>query len=450
MNHLQMFAAVVLAGLATVVLVPAAYAATPLWKAGVAVVDITPAESIWMAGYASRTKPSEGVLQRLRAKAIALEDEAGGVSVIVTSDLLGFTASMSQEVAARVQKAHGLPRERLVLNASHTHSGPVTGQKGRPNYVLDENQSKVVERYTAKLIDQVVEVIGKALSDRQPAELAFEQGFAGFAVNRRRVGNRQYPGPVDHDVPVLSVRGADGKLMAVLFGYSCHATVLNQYEINGDWPGYAQEALEKAHPGTVAMFVNGCGADQNPLPRREVWLAQSYGEILAKAVDLVLEGKMRPITGPIRARYQTVDLLLQEPPSRAEFEKRAKGDDQSLRNHARLMLHYLDKDGKLWDRYPYPVQVWQFGGGLTFISLAGEVVADYSLRLKREHGWDDTWVSGYNNDVFAYIPSLRILQEGGYEGGGAMIGYGQPAPFRASVEETIVETVAEMVRATNE
>ena len=237
---------------------------------------------------------------------------------------------------------------------------------------------------------------------------------------------------------------------ALLSYARCHATVLNQYEINADWPGYAQEALEKAHPGTVAMFVNGCGADQNPLPRREVWLAQRYGEILAKAVDLVLEGKMRPIAGPIRARYQTVDLLLQEPPTRAEFEKRAKGDDQSLQNHARLMLHYLEKDGKLWDRYPYPVQVWQFGGDLTFISLAGEVVADYALRLKQEHGWDDTWVSGYNNDVFAYIPSLRILHEGGYEGGGAMIGYGQPAPFRASVEETIVETVAELAGSANE
>lgn len=447
MNRLRTFAAVLLAGLTTAVLTPAAPAATPRWRAGVAVVDITPTESIWMAGYGARTKPSEGILQRMRAKAISLEDESGNVSVIVTSDLLGFTASMSQAVAERVQKAHGLPRERLVLNASHTHSGPVTGQKGRPNYVLDATQSKVVERYTAKLIDQVVEVIGKALENREPADLAFEQGFAGFAVNRRRVGNRQYPGPVDHDVPVLSVRGADGKLIAVLFGYSCHATVLNQYEISGDWPGYAQEALEKTHTGTVAMFVNGCGADQNPLPRREVWLAQRYGEILAKAVDLVLEGKMRPIAGPIRARYQTVDLVLQEPPSRAEFEKRAKGDDQSLRNHARLMLHYLDKDGKLWDRYPYPVQVWQFGGDLTFISLAGEVVADYALRLKQEHGWDDTWVSGYNNDVFAYIPSLRILHEGGYEGGGAMIGYGQPAPFRASLEETIVEQVAELVRA---
>jgi hypothetical protein len=448
MNCFRTFGGVVLAGLTLAVFAPVGANAAPRWKAGVAAVDITPTESIWMAGYGARTKPSEGVLQRLRAKAIALEDEAGNVSVIVTSDLLGFTADMSQEVAERVRKAHGLPRERLILNASHTHSGPVTGQKGRPNYVLDQAQSKVVEGYTAKLIDQVVEVIGESLADRQPAELAFEQGFAGFAVNRRRVGNRQYPGPVDHDVPVLSVRGADGKLKAVLFGYSCHATVLNQYEINGDWPGYAQEALERTHARTVAMFVNGCGADQNPLPRREVWLAQRYGEILAKAVDLVLEAKMRPLAGPIRARYQTVDLLLQEPPSRAEFEKRAKGGDQSLRNHARLMLHDLDKDGKLRDRYPYPVQVWQFGQDLTFISLAGEVVADYSLRLKQEHGWDDTWVSGYNNDVFAYIPSLRILQEGGYEGGGAMIGYGQPAPFRASVEETIVEKVAELVRAT--
>jgi hypothetical protein len=112
------------------------------------------------------------------------------------------------------------------------------------------------------------------------------------------------------------------------------------------------------------------------------------------------------------------------------------------------MLSIYERDGKLPSRYPYPVQVWRLGSGLQWIILGGEVVVDYSLRLKKQYGWDDTWVAAYSNDVFAYIPSLRVLKEGGYEGGGAMIPYGQPSPFSESVEETIAVKVDELVRRT--
>ena len=112
------------------------------------------------------------------------------------------------------------------------------------------------------------------------------------------------------------------------------------------------------------------------------------------------------------------------------------------------MLDILERDGKLPDRYPYPVQVWQFGTGITWIILGGEVVVDYSLRFKKQYGWDNVWVAGYSNDVFAYIPSVRILKEGGYEGASAMLGYGQPGPFAEPIEEVIAGKVDELVRRT--
>ncbi len=420
--------------------------ASGAWRAGTARVNITPQEPIWLAGYGARTKPSEGVLQDIYAKALALQNDTDPPAVIVTSDLLGFTSQMAATVADGVAKKYGLPRERLVLNASHTHSAPVTGQLLRPAYPLDDLQVAVVRRYTDKLLDQVVDLIGASLRNLAPAQLAFDQGSAGFAVNRRRVTLRQLPGPVDHDVPVLSVRTADGKLAAVVFGYACHNTVLSDYVINGDYAGFAQEAIEKDHPGATALFVAGCGADANPLPRRSVDLARAYGKILAVSVEEVLGRKMKPVGGPLVPVFDRVDLPFQKPPSREEFQQRLQDSDSSRRRHARYMLDILERDGRLPDRYPYPVQVWQFGRDLTFLALAGEVVVDYALRFKNLYGWNNTWVAGYSNDVFAYIPSLRVLREGGYEGGGAMIGYGQPAPFGAAVEETIAEKVDEVVR----
>ena len=73
---------------------------------------------------------------------------------------------------------------------------------------------------------------------------------------------------------------------------------------------------------------------------------------------------------------------------------------------------------------------------------------DYSLRLRAQHGWNTTWVASYSNDVFAYIPSLRVLKEGGYEGASAMIGYGQPGPFAPAVEEVIVHKVGQLIERT--
>ncbi len=113
------------------------------------------------------------------------------------------------------------------------------------------------------------------------------------------------------------------------------------------------------------------------------------------------------------------------------------------------MLQKLDSaEGKIPETYPYPVEVWRLGDGPTWIFLGGEVVVDYALRLKRNLGGSRTWVSGYCNDVMAYIPSRRVLEEGGYEGGGAMVYYGQPAPWSEQVEEEIVAAVRDGVAAT--
>jgi neutral ceramidase len=307
----------------------------------------------------------------------------------------------------------------------------------------------------------VVATIGDAIADLKPAAVAFEQGLAGFGVNRRRVRLRHLPGPVDHDVPVLTVRDASGKLRALLFGYACHNTSLGNYEVNGDWAGFAQHELEERYPGATALFVQGCGADINPIPRYQgtdpalaplaLELPKIYGKVLSAAVAITVGGTMQPVSGPISARLRTVDLPFHNIPSRSELESRlADKSDANVyrRRHAELMLSALRQGDKLPDRYPYPVQVWRFGKDLSFVSLAGEVVVDYSLRLKAQHGWNNTWVAGYCNDVFAYIPSRRVLNEGGYEGADAMIVYGQPSAFGSAVEELIIEQVNDLMKET--
>jgi hypothetical protein len=435
------------------------------WKAGVAVQVITPEQSMWMAGYGHRNKPSEGKLTELYVKALALEDPNGEHLVLLTSDLVGIPRSLGESVAEEVWKrtripplelknspGPGLPRERLMLTVSHTHCGPVLRDSLHTMYDMPPEEAKKIGPYTEKVKGWMIDVIVRALKDLRPARLSFGKGTARFAVNRRKPTdkgfiNDAYPeGPVDHAVPVLRIDTPDGKLRAVVFGYACHNTTLSFYEWCGDYAGFAQQYIEDKHRGATALFWMGCGADANPLPRSKVELCKKYGRELADAVEDTLAGRLTPITGDSAAKYATIALPFDKLPSRAQWEAERRSKQFALRNRAEHYLRILDRGEKIDQEYRYyPVQVWRLGE-LTWVALGGEVVVDYSLRLQRELGRDrPLWVAGYANDVMAYIPSLRVLKEGGYEGDTSMIPYGMPSKWGPAIEEKIVAKVRELI-----
>jgi hypothetical protein len=428
---------------------------TASWQAGVAKVKITPEKYLWMSGYAARTKPAEGTLNDLWAKALVLEDPTGQRVVLVTMDLVGLHRDLSLAVRDELEKKYHLPREAVMLAVSHTHSGPVVGHNLGTMYRLDEAQRALVQDYAKALHAKLVAVVGEALNNLAPARLAWGAGHITFAVNRRNNKEADVPrlrelgllkGPVDHDVPVLSVRDRQGRLRAVVCGYACHATVLSGYDWSGDYPGFAQSALERAHAEAVALFWAGCGADQNPVPRRLASLAEEYGRELAEGVNSVLRGPMAPIHGKLAAAYTEIPLPFADLPSRDQLVKDSTAQNVYVALRARHLLSQIEKNGSLSGTYPYPVQAWQLGPDLTWVALGGEVVVDYSLRLKRQFGPGQIWVAGYTNDVMAYIPSLRVLKEGGYEGGGAMVYYGLPTVWGPKIEELIVAAVNQQVR----
>jgi len=317
-------------------------------------------------------------------------------------------------------------------------------------YFLDAAHRERVADYTARLREQVIDIADKALSSLKPAVLQWGQGEATFAVNRRNNAEAEVPdlhaagrlrGPVDHDVPVLAVKGTDGEPVAILFGYACHATVLDGYQWSGDYPGNAQIELEKRHPGAVAMFVAGCGADQNPVPRRKVELSETYGGQLAAAVDDVLRGPLQKIDGALATTYAEIALPFDTLPTRDELEKDLESTNKYIAHRAKLLLEKIEAGQPLAKTYPYPIQMWRFDDRVQVVWLGGEVVVDYSLRLKDELSPLKGWIVGYANDVMAYIPSRRVLQEGGYEGGDAMVYYGLPTRWASDVEKLIVDEV---------
>jgi len=421
------------------------------WQAGVASVDITPEHSVWMAGFAARTQPSQGTALPLHAKAVALKSANHPIAVVVTADLLGFTARITNTVAAAVHRKYGIRRADLLFNASHTHCGPVIDEQLAVAYDLSQSQWNDIRDYSSQLETKLVSLVGEALSRMAAARIAYGVDAADFAANRRV----KFPGgPVDQTVHVLRVDGPDGAPRAIVFGYACHNTTLPAtfVRFHGDYAGVAQAALEERHRGAIAMFVAGCGADANPSPRGTTELVQAHGESLASAVDRALD-QSSAITPSLRTAYDTADLPFADEATRERWHAQLDIDPIYLQRHAALMRSIAARDGRLPAAQTDPIQVWQLGPArgqtdhsVTLVALGGEVVVDYALRLSREYPGRHMWVAGYSNDVFAYVPSLRVLREGGYEGGDAMIYYGRPGPFAESVEEIIVGKVHRLLR----
>lgn len=412
------------------------------WLAGTASTIITPEESIWLAGYASRTHPADGTRHDLWVKAVALETAEGDEAVIVSCDLLGLTANMYDHIATRLQAEAGLGRSQILLNSSHTHCGPALEDALVDIYPYDDwtasDQRALIAAYTASVEDAFVNTVIQAMSHKVPSTVSYGKGSAGFAINRRTTG-----GPTDHDVAVLRVAADDGSHETILCNYACHATTLNDYYWCGDYPGYAQIALEGADSNRTAMFLQGCGADQNPDPRRQVVYAEQHGQSLATAVEGVLSGAMKPISPILSTGVRYVDLEYGDQPTEAELVSMSTQGGYTGRWAAR-MLDELRTNGPFPTHYPdYPVQAWHLGEDTLLISLGGEVVVDYSLTLKKMYG-EDTIICGYTNDVMAYIPSERIRLEGGYEAMAASV-YGLPAyNWAPGIEENILGAVIEM------
>jgi len=232
-------------------------------------------------------------------------------------------------------------------------------------------------------------------------------------------------GPNEYAVPVIKVLNSKGDIKAIAFGYACHPTVLNGYQFSGDYPGFTQIELEKAHPGATALFFQGAGADQNPLPRNTAPLARQYGKELAAAVERVLEEDMKKISSKLVTTYSELTLPLDNLPTEADLTKISKTSDVPYQKRwAERTLSELKAGSKMITSYPYPIQVWTIGNH-PLVSLGGELVVGYAINVKQMLG-PDTIVFGYSNDVMNYIPTSTILKEGGYEGDIAHVVYGLP------------------------
>jgi len=423
---------------------------------GVAQVDITPDGPIRLAGFGARVKTeSEGVAGKLNAKALAFGNDKQDPSILITVDLIGIPGHITKALAKSLSDKVGLNPNNLVISASHTHSGPEVGNllnilQYRGDHFADSllklEHMVNISRYIDGLLPKLEKVALEALKNRKPSKVAWGQGEVGFAYNRRTAG-----GPVDHSMPLMSVTDSDGKLSAVFVNYACHGVILGaaMNHIHGDWIGEAQRIIEENHPGTIALVAIGCGADSNPSKQgienlSNIEQASFRGKEIADEAKRLLNTKLQPINSIPRGNVKQIELPFSSVPTVSELIKQT--EDKTVKGYyARLALDRIARGEKIPENVSYPIQTWIFGKDLAMVFLPGEVVVDYSLRLKNELNADKLWINAYSNDVPSYIASKRVIKEGGYEAESSMYYYDKPSPYSDKIEDMIINSVHELI-----
>jgi len=429
---------------------PACSAAPPTVKVGVARVDVTPRTPVVLAGYGGRTTEHEGIDTPLWARAMVIGD-TDPVAIVVL-DNCGITDALRNQLATRLA-SRGIPKSHLVVAATHTHNAPsLEGYAaivwaGRTNELQDAH----VRQYTAYALDQMESAVMQAHASRIPMSLSWMRGRVTFGGNRRvlRQGNWagfgfQRSGPVDHSLPVLVARDLQGKVRGVWANYACHCTTVGaRNRVGGDWAGFANREIEAAFPQAVSLMTIGCGADVGPQPSGSLQVAEQHGQSIAQEVRRLLMDPGQPLTGPPQVTERRIALPLAKPQT-PEYWEQQLGSGGFQGALARAVVEKIKQTGAVPSTVDYPLAMWKFDDDLAVVFLAGEVVVDYAVRLNRELDWRRLWITAWANAMPGYIPSRRILEEGGYEADFSQIYYAQPSRYAPTVEDQLVREVVDM------
>ncbi len=419
-------------------------------------IDITPEYPVRLTGYGNRTNVYDSVEQKLWGKVLVLDQKGKQPMIWLTLDLVGFPVFFADELFARLAPKIGLKdRAQLVISATHTHNGPETGVLLNIfGSTLPPNQLADVRIYRDNLLNKLEKLVVDAYKSKAAGKLSWAIGNATFAMNRRVLENGKWKdfgetpdGPVDNNLPVLRATDLQGKTIALLLNYACHGTTLvpEHNFVHGDWMGAAQQMLEEKYPGANAMVALGCAGDANPTPRGEFKHVSQHAVMIANEISALMSAnKFIALNSIPVGKMKKVELTFLHVPDAKEFAAQSKLD-AAPGLYARNSLEILARGGSISNTMSYPIYVWSFGNQLAIVFLGGEVVVDYSLRIKREFSKNKMWVNAYSNDVSTYIASKRLFAEGGYEVDGSMPYYNHPSRLTEDTEERVMKTIHELM-----
>jgi neutral ceramidase len=421
-------------------------------KFAVAKQSMTPDTPVFLAGFGTRDRKSEGVLD------------------VITLDALGGDRSFVTGIKKALREVYGLKAEQVLINFSHTHCSVfLTGeaQEGRRGgYSLGQEQWPEKDedidytediRYYQFIRDTIVGLAQHCSENLTEGTIQQLKGISKAGVSRRQMTEEglmfkpNFKVETDQDLYVLQLHDSQGELKGLLFSYGCHPTCIGPNKISAEFVGQACTELEASFPNSIAIFLQGCGADIKPMKTvigdrfkscsveemREagVELAEEVKRIMSECKAVQLTGAMQTAELDVRLFTEpwglTEMLAIVEDETKTDYRRRA----------ARRTIEAI-YEGRVRKILPFTVTVWGLSDGFRIIALEGEVPTEYALQIKKLFPTMNVMVLGYSNGVPTYIPTRQILIEGGYEAE-AFVLHGYRGPFVPENEWIILGAVKE-------
>lgn len=436
-----------------------------MFKVGAARCAITPPIGMTMAGYAAREGVAMDKDGELYATSLVLDDGRTRIAV-VTLDLLFLQEPLISALREEVGRRIGVPRSNILLNFSHTHSGP-TSEKLQ--YDDDEHQHHLRMAYSARLQTDIPALVALAAIRLRPARIGAGSGEARIGINRRErqpdgsiMLGENPAGPVDHEVRVIRIDDLQGKPIAVVFAHGCHTVTMGPKSLrwSSDYVGPARDLIEQ-NTGGLALFLQATAGDINPATgigdtednsAEKIRLGVTLGAEVLKVHASIYTESIRgertlvgslakipyyprvPISKEpsqmIHAREEVLSLPLQALPSldaaRAILEKwesevsrltheKVSGAPMNVARHFRhwaiaLQSHLTQG---LKPAVQIPVQALCVGD-IAIVAVPGETFSMMGLDVKRQSPFSHTLFLGYSNGCVSYIPTADAYPKTGW------------------------------------
>ncbi len=432
--------------------------------AGWAEVEITPPLGIALGGRGGAETVATKVIDPLYAEVLYLRDGKGTGFVLASFDLIGLPRDLSDRIRTRMVHELGVEWNLVVLNTSHTHSGPymlrslMAGVGPPPRIEVD---------YFKSLEDKLVTAARAAARALQPVEVEVFQGTSQVGINRRgknkqgRLGMLPNPsGPFDEQVWAMRLTPKKGGPTAVVFSCACHPVIVYGYAfaaISADYPGAARNLLrESLGPKAHVQFVQGfagnirprllAAVDQGRFRASKPTDLEQAARDLAGAVLAALKAHGQQLSVDIAGAGDRPFLPRDKPPPRERYEKMRA---EALANTNAYRLGVSDYWLKRYDAGEGFARgdAWSLGlirlaANQWVVHSGGEPCVEWRANIAR---WLSplnivTW--GYSQEAKTYLPTESMLAEGGYEVLESNLAReNSPAPFAPGIEQAVRESL---------
>lgn len=422
---------------------------------GAAKETITPYFKTKLSGFAGYSGSRfASIHDDLYAHALVLEDDEGGRALVVALDVLFHERSLAEEIARLARDRLGIPGDQVLVNYSHTHYGPALANYDAwelsPDY--DRYLREAVERCVLRASATVVE-----------GTVSYASVDGDWSVSRRLLvdGRCEFrPNPAggrDRALQTLEFADAHGDIRSLLFTFPCHPSSIGGASrmVSAEYPGRLCQLADAALYGCTSLFLQGFGGDA-----KSAWAvtdggtsfgAASFADIDAMASSMLeavrksrQAGAFEPVKLRLAGRRFTVPLALEILP-RAYYQRQAEqeGPSSFIGDCARYVVEHYDE---LPERLDLHASILRLCDDRFIFSLGGEPSYDVGVVLRG--AFPDTKVIcvGYADDI-AYIPSDRMIAEGGYEADGSVVEYRLKGRIAPGVDEALVRGFREAMRS---